>query len=566
MLKIITLILYFFFYNTSSYGYLDPVTTGIIYQILFFLFAGFITFFTKIGKLLKFINKDYKYSENILLLLCIFPFWILLSNLNFNETLIAFTIFLITPLVIFFLLKKIFSTNKKILIVLTSFVTVYGLDHALGLTSIINLFRIIDDITRYACFALLFIILTIIISFIYHLNKRTINFFIIIIIFSNVFNLINGEKDIYNIKKHELKEKYTPLTEINSDYKKINPTIVIILDEFNGFKVLNDEIKNTKETKNVSENFFKKFNFKHYPNAYTIYASTVDSIPSYLNFYDEYNYLNLKKFREPYENSFAFYEKITSNKLFDLFNPNKIYIHQTLTLDICAYENYKKCKTLNPFSKNNKYINNFTINSLEFVFSKYSYQSSIVALLLTRTLRFFDLIKIIEPRMIGKMTVKQVLDDLFNQSKTKQYSLILAHIMAPHKPFAWDKNNCKYKFYQNQNFLTKEKKQEIHNIEIQCMIKYLDVFVNNLEKNKLLNYYNIIITSDHGARNLDYKQKGQDWHSTFYIERKINSLYQKKNEVTNVQNLFYNFFHENKKVNTNNKYYDSYDNTYKIIN
>ena len=316
MLKIITLILYFFFYNTSSYGYLDPVTTGIIYQILFFLFAGFITFFTKIGKLLKFINKDYKYSENILLLLCIFPFWILLSNLNFNETLIAFTIFLITPLVIFFLLKKIFSTNKKILIVLTSFVTVYGLDHALGLTSIINLFRIIDDITRYACFALLFIILTIIISFIYHLNKRTINFFIIIIIFSNVFNLINGEKDIYNIKKHELKEKYTPLTEINSDYKKINPTIVIILDEFNGFKVLNDEIKNTKETKNVSENFFKKFNFKHYPNAYTIYASTVDSIPSYLNFYDEYNYLNLKKFREPYENSFAFYEKITGDKEF----------------------------------------------------------------------------------------------------------------------------------------------------------------------------------------------------------------------------------------------------------
>ena len=81
MLKIIILILYFFFYNTSSYGYLDPVTTGIIYQILFFLFAGFITFFTKIGKLLKFINKDYKYSENILLLLCIFFYALYKENI-----------------------------------------------------------------------------------------------------------------------------------------------------------------------------------------------------------------------------------------------------------------------------------------------------------------------------------------------------------------------------------------------------------------------------------------------------------------------------------------------------
>ena len=42
------------------------------------------------------------------------------------------------------------------------------------------------------------------------------------------------------------------------------------------------------------EKLFKKFNFTHYPNAYSIYATTIDSIPSYLNFYYEYNYDELK--------------------------------------------------------------------------------------------------------------------------------------------------------------------------------------------------------------------------------------------------------------------------------
>ena len=103
--------------------------------------------------------------------------------------------------------------------------------------------------------------------------------------------------------------------------------------------------------------------------------------------------------------------------------------------------------------------------------------------------------------------------------------------MAPHKPFTWDKDNCGYKFYQNVNFLSKERRQEIHNIEIQCTIKYLDSFLSQLKNIGLLDHYNIIITSDHGARNLNYNDVNQDWHSTFYIERKTNGIYKKNNKV-----------------------------------
>ncbi len=564
MYKKIILITYIFFHTSISYAYLDPVTTGIIYQILFFLFAGFITFFTKIGKLFKFLNKDYKFSIDLLVVICLFPFWILLSDLNFKEFLISIPIFFIFPLIFFYLIKILFHSHQKIIFLTISIIIVYGLDHAFGFTSLINLLRIVDDLTRYTGYLLLFILFVSLVYFAYSLNKRIVNFFIIVIIFTNLYNLVSNEKNINNIKKNEFKENETTLVQLNQNQNEASPALILILDEFSGFGALDNKIKNTKKTKELSEKFFKKFNFRHYPNAYSIYATTVDSIPSYLNFYYKYNYDKLKKFREPYEDSFIFYEKITNNDLFDLYNPNNIYVYQNLTLDFCAYENFKVCKTINPFSKNYKFIDNFEFNIFETIFSKYSFQSSITSILLTRTLRFFDLIKILEPRLIGKATFNHVLDDLIEQSKNMKYSLIIAHIMAPHKPFTWDKDNCGYKFYQNVNFLSKERRQEIHNIEIQCTIKYLDSFLSKLKKIGLLNHYNIIITSDHGARNLNYDDVNQDWHSTFYIERKTNSIYNKDNKVTNVQSLFYNFFHEENLENINNKYHDLFEKTYKL--
>ena len=567
MFKLVGLVLLLFFYHTYSYAYIDPVTTGVIYQILFFIITGFIAFFTKIKKSLAYIFKEYKYSVHILYILSLFPTWIFLSDLNQNEILIVLLIFLVTPLTIIYTIKMILPKNEKnYTLLMCSFMTVYSLDQIFGFASIVNMLRIMDDTYRYSFYLLLFIIFFTCCYFLYLKNKKIINLFILIIFFSTTYNLINNEKNIKRISEYEIRENQISKIQIDSNIGNHNPTIVLILDEMNGLGGLNDEIHNTKRTKVNSNYFFKKYDFIHYPNAYSIYASTADSVPSLLNFHYEYNYEKMKNFRKPDNKNFAIYEKIMSNKLFDLFDANKVYVHQTLGLDFCAYENFKICKTINPFSKNYEYIDNFELNNLDYIFSKYSFQTSIFASLLTRFLRHFNLIKIIEPRLIGKVTIEHVLKDLFVQSKKKEYDLILGHLLAPHKPFAWEENNCKYKYYKNPNFLSEERLQEYHNIEIECINKYLGSFLDKLKQHDLLNYYNIIITSDHGARNLNFANHEQDWHSVLYAERKIGDVYEKNLSIKPTQLLFNNFFNNKKINNIKNKVYDHKISKYKSKN
>ena len=557
MNKIIFLTLCFFLVQTNTFAYLDPVSTGIIYQILFFLLAGFITFFTKLKKAISYFNKDYKNSEIFLIFLSLFPFWIILSDFDYEETIFTLLIFFIIPLILIYLIKYFFYKldNPIFNTIIISIITIYGIDQAFGLSSIIDIMRIKDTLTRYLLYLFFFIFL--VLSFLYLIkkNKRIINLVIVLLIFSNIYNLINDQKNVKYINSYENISTNFDKIKLNKDLETGTPAIVIFLDEMGGFSSLSKKIKNTKETIINSENLFKKYGFKHYPNAYSIYASTVNSIPSYLNFEYGYNYDRIKKIKKRH-NDFMFYEKLISNKLFNLYDPSKIYVRQNLGLDMCSYENFKECKTLNPFSKKKNYIKNFELNKYDYIFSKFSFQSSIFAKLLTRFLNEIDLIKIIKPTLIGKVTIQQTLNELFFAADSKNYSLIVAHILAPHKPFVWADKTCNYKKYKNSNLLTKTKVAEIHNIEIQCMNKYLDKFLENLKLNGLLDYYDIIIASDHGGRNLDYNKNKTDWHSAFYVERKTDGKYNVEYDTVSTQLLFYNFFNKNKINKYEKKYFN----------
>jgi len=568
MSKFLLLTFLFISFTTICSAYIDPVTTSIIYQILFILITGTLVFFTKLKKIIKLINKDYKHSDIILYLVSFFPAWILLSDLNQKEIFITLIIFFVIPLTIIYLLNFFFihPNKNKFYIFLNSFVIIYGLDQCLGLASIINLLRIFDDIYRYSSYLLLFIILLTCCYFLYLKNNKIINLFIIIIFISNTFNIASNEKNIKHLKNYEVIKNNISDVRIEKVNSNIKPTIIIILDEMNGFGGLNNKIINTQKTKKSTNDLFKKFDFTHYPNAYSIYASTSDAVPSFLNFHYEYDYKKMEDYRKAHNDVFGFYEKVTSNKLFDLFDPNKIYVSQTLGLDYCAYENFKECKTLNPFSKKNKYIDNFNLTNYDYILSQYAFQTSITATLATRTLRHYDLIKIIEPRLIGKVTIKSTLDELFIKSSTKKYSLLLVHILAPHKPFSWEKNTCNYKYYPNPNFISDKKLQEFHNIEIQCLNKYLRSFFNKLSENDLLDYYNIIIASDHGARNLDFINNKQDWYSTLYAERIIGKKYRKVNDIMPSQLLFSNFFNEDNERKPRNMIYNHKSSYYELLN
>ena len=81
-------------------------------------------------------------------------------------------------------------------------------------------------------------------------KKNTIiNFIVIILLASNIFNLFSEQKNLKNFKDYELIKNNLSDIKIERVKNTADPTIVIILDEMNGFGGLNDQIINTKTTK-----------------------------------------------------------------------------------------------------------------------------------------------------------------------------------------------------------------------------------------------------------------------------------------------------------------------------
>lgn len=565
MLKFFVLILIFIFFITNAYSYMDPVSIGILTQVLFVIFSAILIFFTKLRNLFSLLFINYKYSNILLYFVAILPFWIFLENLDIKIKIISFVFFFIIPFSLILIVIKMFKlTNKnKIFIFINSLITVYGLDQSFKLASLVNLLRIMDDALRYSSYFILFIFLIFVFYYLYLKNYKIINFLILVIFISSIINLISNNK-ISSFVKYENIENNVLRINDETNIIQSKPTIVIIFDELSGYAVLDDKIENTKQTKESIDALFKKYQFTHYTNSYSIYPSTYDAIPSLLNFNYKYDYKKLDLIRGNHKNKFGFFGNVRENKLFDLYNPNEIYVQQSLTLDLCNNDNFRVCKTVNPFSNNNVYMDNFELNNFDKFFSMYNYQTSIFSTLFTRVLRYLDWIIIIEPRIIGKVTIEQILEDLFIQSKTKKYSLIFAHIMAPHKPFAWEEKTCTYKFYQNQNFVSKQKVQEFHNNEIQCLNKFLTRFLGNLNKSNLLNYYRIILASDHGARNLDFNSNKDDWYSTLYAERVPKNYYQKIDEKISTPYLFKKFFNNDEEKKPINKIYNSKTSIYEL--
>ncbi len=564
MLKFIVLIHIFIFFITNAYAYMDPVSIGILTQILFAILSGILIFFTKLRNLFSLLFVNYKYSNILLYFVALLPFWIFLENLDIKIKIISFIFFFVIPFSLILIVIKVFklTIKNKIFIFINSLITVYGLDQSFKLASLVNLLGIMDDVIRYSSYFILFIFLIFVFYYLYLKNYKIINFLILVIFISSIINLINNN-NISSFVKYENIENNVLRINDETNIIQSKPTIVIILDELNGYAALDDKIESTKQTKESIDALFENYQFTHYTNSYSIYPSTYDTIPSLLNFYYKYDYKKLDLMRENHINKFGFFGNVKENKLFDLYNPNEIYVRQSLTLNLCNNDNFRVCKTVNPFSKNNIYMDNFELNNFDKFFSMYNYQTSIFSTLLTRFLRYLDLITILEPRIIGKVTIEQILEDLFIQSKTKKYSLIFAHIMAPHKPFAWDKKTCTYKYYQNQNFLSEQKVQEFHNNEIICLNKFLTRFLDNLNKSDLLNYYRIVLTSDHGARNLDYNNK-DDWYSTMYAERVPKNYYQKIDEKISTQYLFKKFFNNENEKKPINKIYNIKKSIYEL--
>ena len=84
---------------------------------------------------------------------------------------------------------------------------------------------------------------------------------------------------------------------------------------------------------------------------------------------------------------------------------------------------------------------------------------------------------------------------------SNKFNLIFAHILAPHVPYGFTQD-CKYdgnKASFNMHMSNKERYIQ-HNIERICMIRFVDIFFDNIKMMAEYDNLDIFIMSDHGSK------------------------------------------------------------------
>ena len=205
-------------------------------------------------------------KANIIFFLCFFPIFIVHSNLNLEE--IFFTILILLILIIFNFYFLIFLSRKKNIYfkLYISFVIAFGLDNHLGLfngiiqsniTFFINYFKIV-----YLSALLIFLVLFFIIMLLLlRADKdKILKIFIFTLGFIFIFNIIDDTK---NYKKIPY---FANIPNLSFEKK----TLVLVWDEMSGLNSLSSESYEGKIVKKNFIDFFDKYNFNYYPNAYSI--------------------------------------------------------------------------------------------------------------------------------------------------------------------------------------------------------------------------------------------------------------------------------------------------------
>ena len=317
------------------------------------------------------------------------------------------------------------------------------------------------------------------------------------------FNIIDNTKHHNQIKFFE-----------KQSIKKFeNSKIILIFDEMSG---MNSLASKSPEGKIVNQNFIKlfdKYNFNYYPNIFSISDNTVGSLSSLINFKTKLTEDNIKKFSSPSKNYFSEYN-IKQNNLFD--KHKSVSVIQNMHINFCNNSNVTKCYQYNPL---NLEIINADIDPLSKIISSWSLNGSIVAKLIWRVFKQFGLItSILEPEGEKKF-IKEIFNYTLNEINSKKYDLIFLHILVPHIPYGFNKK-CEYnvKISNFNTYLNQEAKIKQHNIERNCLINFIDKFLNKID---FIDNHKIFIMSDHGSRIANVKNSS---FTTIFAHKNVNSI------------------------------------------
>lgn len=461
---------------------------------------------------------------NLLLVTSFFPVFVVRSNLSSLEIFYTIMIFILPALFFgnFFFIK---IKNKKILIFFLALIFTFGLDNNLGFWNgiiqplryeIFKYFKVIYYPALFLIIGIFFVIYFLIMIG----NKKIQNFLLIFLITIFIFNVFDKTKSHLNIVNFD-----------NQNNKKHSTIeLIVIFDEMSG---LNSEASKTKEgiefNKNLI-NFYKKYNFNYYKDTRSITDNTGNSISTILNLTKNINIRN--QVLKPSPNYFQEYE-LTSNLLFDKFK--NISVFQNIHINFCKFSKVSKCNTYSPFVVYD-YLKNFNDSFLSKFISIWKINGSISSTLIWRTLRQFNIVdSFLEPEG-EKASINDTFSKIEKDLFSKKFDLVFAHILVPHTPYGF-KEDCSYEgeLSINNSFYTNDRKFLQHNIERNCVVKFLDKLLTNITNNKNLDELKITILSDHGSR---ITRNEESRLSTIYGYRDKKTQFKEIDMTTSINDIF----------------------------
>ena len=373
------------------------------------------------------------------------------------------------------------------------------------------------------------ILMSLLLFVLFYFKKLRIFFYLFAVFFS-ISNLASGV--FYYLERNQTAEYKYSLNKKNLFVNKSNKNglIILFLDEIGGI----DEIAaRDLYNQNIASNVYKilnKYDFQYGKNIYSTFSHTKIVHAGILNNLDPIIFNKISDFENLFKRHYG-YVSLKKNLFFDSWNGD-IDVFQSEHINFCNHNKVKDCVT------------DRSTQLRDLIFHLYN-KERLLSYLILRAIYYTDtkLINTNEDfyvkysRSPDKKNFKKNLDDIFDKLKiskeTDTKKLIFYHAMTPHGPYSF-KKDCSHG-YIDEAKITIDERIFQHALEVNCVFKTVDFFLENLEKENLLKKYDVIILGDHGSRiSTSIKHK----HQTFFAVKTETIV--DKNTLNNntIQNIF----------------------------
>ena len=482
----------------------------------------------------------------LLALFSIIPIWFFQ---DFNSIdIIILVIFLVLFLIIVFLNLLIIKINdekfrKFTLSIFISTIFFYGIDSKIGLWT---LFKSLSDIglIKYLASLSFVVIIIALLSFVAYKNYRDIKKIFLMTAF--FFFLANLSINYFLVTKSQ---KIDDIEILNDE--KINPnlkekkTIILFLDQIVGYNGIDDKIEYGSLAKKSYFDLFKKYDFKLFSSAYSIYRSTYESYSHLLNFDYQTSSNNHKSYieRDLADKQSKWFLK--KNKFFENSKNLKISSFKNDAINYCS-KLTDHCISSNTINNLKNYKSDFQFSSTDFFFKKMHQQNSIIFQYFWRIFYKTNLLNHYESLTFNKVKFEKDLEKVNQFISSTNYNIYLFHFIFPHRPFFFDVNleqkNCSTNinlldnaYYKNNNEILNQ-----HYKEIICTNFYLDKFLSKLDLKKT----KLLIVSDTGVQSDDKNSFKRDSYSVLFALKQPKNKFQIDDKLISSQELFSYFFNQ----------------------